>query len=109
MEITYCYNENWACRTRGSESDHPNITETITARTTREAALAIAGDVFGWDNDETVDYLGEVSLGNLINYADSVDISGGEAILFWVQINQNPRLETAWAEDEFDFIEDDED
>lgn len=107
MKVTYCYNENYACKMRGSESDHPNITETITVKTTRQAAMRIACDVFECDEEDAKDMLGTVSLDNLISYADDVDITGGDPILFWVQVDQNPRLETSWDEDEFECEDED--
>lgn len=108
MELEFCYNPNVGALNRGMEPDVANIAISDDATSVEDAVKKVYAEVFGLDGEELEDVTeGDYTPEYLIQFGDDQDITGGDPILFWVNIDRKHYESSIWEESEFEY-EDDE-
>ena len=107
MELEFCYNPNCGAASRGMDPDVPNVTTILDAPSVEEAVKMVYGEVFGLDG-EALEYAteGDYTPEYLIQFGDDQDASGGDSILFWVNIDGNLYESSVWEESDFEYEDD---
>ena len=106
LTATVYWNSNNAARMRGTEGEEPSVESQFSGSSESEIVRDILDEIFGIDSDEWIeDYEYSLTINDLIDYADGIDIGGGWPIIFWIDFN-GKRYETSWDESEFEVEED---
>ena len=105
------WNENWACKMRGTDSDRPNQTSTFKDAQELLAFLDEEGVIYLDEQEEWAEYfdinsLPDDALDALIARCNDMDISGGDAIIFSIKTPSGAVYETGWNPDEFELDDD---
>ena len=109
LTATVYWNSNNAARMRGTEGEKPSVKSEFSGSNESEIVKDILDEIFDIDSDEWIeDYGYSLTINDLIDYADGVDIGGGWSIIFWIDFN-GKRYETSWDESEFEEDYDDDD
>lgn len=108
IELEFCYNPNVGAASRGMDPDVPNVTTILDATSVEDAVKKVYDEVFGLDGEE-LEYAteGDYTPEYLIQFGDDQDASGGDPILFWVNIAGKHYESSIWEESDFEY-EDDE-
>lgn len=108
IELEFCYNPNIGARSRGMDPDVPNVTTILDAPSVEEAVKMVYDEVFGFDGEELEDATeGDYTPEYLIQFGDDQDITGGDPILFWVNIDGKHYESGVWEESDFEDEEED--
>lgn len=111
MYAEFCFNTNRGAYSRGSERDEKNVT--ICEDYDDESSLVedilsyLDIDVDDWVDDED-GYGLSLTLADLIDYEDGVDVGAGDSVLFWVNVD-GKLYETSWDENDWEDSEWDDD
>ena len=107
IKLEFCYNPNIGAASRGTESDVDNVTTVLAVRDEEDAVRKVYDEVFGYDDEDVEEETeGDYSPEYLIQFGDSRDITGGDAILFWVRIDGKLYESSVWDESDFSFDDD---
>lgn len=107
IKLEFCYNPNVGAASRGTESDVDNVTTVLAVRDEEDAVRKVYDEVFGYDDEDVEEETeGDYSPEYLIQFGDSRDITGGDAILFWVRIDGKLYESSMWDESDFSFDDD---
>lgn len=107
IKLEFCYNPNIGAASRGTESDVDNVTTALAVRDEEDAVRKVYDEVFGYDDEDVEEETeGDYSPEYLIQFGDSRDITGGDAILFWVRIDGKLYESSVWDESDFSFDDD---
>lgn len=107
IKLEFCYNPNIGAASRGTESDVDNVTTVLVVRDEEDAVRKVYDEVFGYDDKDVEEETeGDYSPEYLIQFGDSRDITGGDAILFWVRIDGKLYESSVWDESDFSFDDD---
>lgn len=107
IKLEFCYNPNIGAASRGTESDVDNVTAVFAVRDEEDAVRKVYDEVFGYDDKDVEEETeGDYSPEYLIQFGDSRDITGGDAILFWVCIDGKLYESSVWDERDFSFDDD---
>ena len=105
------WNDNWACRMRGTDSDHPNQTSTFKDAQELLDFLDDEGVIYLEDDEYWADIyeantLSDDVIDDLIERCNDMDISGGDAIIFSIKTPSGMVYETDWEPEEFELDDD---
>ena len=105
------WNENWACRMRGTDSDRPNQTSTFKDAQELLDFLDDEGVIYLEDDEYWADIyeantLSDDVIDDLIERCNDMDISGGDAIIFSIKTPSGMVYETDWDPEEFELDDD---
>ena len=118
------YNDNWACRMRGTDSDHPNETAEFDSVQDMLEFLDDEGIVY-LDEEDYLDEddrwvldayeenaLSDTDLNALVERCNDMDITGGDTIIFSIIHMKGNKIikevNTQWDPSEFEYDDDDD-
>ena len=106
------FNTNWSCRTRGTDSDQPSMTETFkdvrSLLTFLDEESIIYLEDEEWAGHYKLNSLSDDAMDDLIEACNEVDVTGGDTVVFYIKNLQNGVVrETDWDSTDFE-MEDEE-
>lgn len=108
IELEFCYNPNVGAASRGMDPNISNIAITDDATSVEDAVKKVYSEVFDLVGEELEDATeGDYTPEYLIQFGDDQDASGGDPILFWVNIAGKHYESSIWEESDFEYEGDD--